>query len=83
MSETVRIVLNGDEREVPAEATLAAALLGLGLMRFRNSVQGEPRAPLCGMGACQECRVTVDGRMHERSCMTPCREGLRVETDQP
>ena len=50
MSETVRIVLNGDEREVPAEATLAAALLGLGLTRFRNSVQGEPRAPLCGMG---------------------------------
>ena len=83
MSETVRIVLNGDEREVPAEATLAAALLGLGLMRFRNSVQGAPRAPLCGMGACQECRVTVDGRMHVRSCMTPCREGLRVETDQP
>ena len=83
MSETVRIVLNGDEREVPAEATLAAALLGLGLTRFRNSVQGEPRAPLCGMGACQECRVTVDGRMHVRSCMTACREGLRVETDQP
>ncbi len=83
MSETVRIILNGHEREVPAGATLASALLGLGLTRFRNSVHGEPRAPLCGMGVCQECRVTVDGRMHVRSCLAPCRPGMRVETGQP
>ena len=25
------------------------------------SVSGEPRAPLCGMGICYECRVTIDG----------------------
>jgi sarcosine oxidase subunit alpha len=83
MSETVRIILNGAEREAPADATLAAALLGLGLTRFRNSVHGEPRAPLCGMGVCLECRVTVDGRMHVRSCLEPCRQGMRVETDLP
>jgi aerobic-type carbon monoxide dehydrogenase small subunit (CoxS/CutS family) len=83
MNETVRIVLNGQDREAPADATLAAALLGLGLTRFRNSVHGEPRAPLCGMGVCQECRVTVDGRMHVRSCLVTCREGMRVETDLP
>ncbi|MGD0577495.1 MAG: 2Fe-2S iron-sulfur cluster-binding protein [Bryobacteraceae bacterium] len=81
MSKTVRIVLNGEDREVPAGATLASALLGLGLTRFRTSVHAEPRAPLCGMGVCQECRVTVDGRMHVRACLLPCRESMRVETD--
>jgi len=83
MSETVRILLNGAEREVPAGASLAAALLGLGVTRFRTSVLGEPRGPLCGMGVCQECRVTVDGRAGVRACLLPCREGLHVETDQP
>ncbi len=80
MGETVRIILNGRERDVPAGATLASALLALGLTHFRTSVHGEPRAPLCGMGVCQECRLTVDGRMHVRACLLLCREGMRVET---
>ncbi len=35
---------------------------------FRTSVTGEPRAPLCGMGVCMECRATVDGVPHQRTC---------------
>jgi len=83
MSRTLRIVVNGAEREVPANATLAAALLGLGVTRFRTSVHGEPRGPVCGMGVCHECRVTVDGRSGVRACLLPCREGMRVETELP
>ena len=37
----------------------------------RTSVTGEPRGPLCGMGICFECRTTVDGREHVRSCQLP------------
>ena len=83
MSKTVRIILNGHNRDVPAGATLASALLALGLTRFRTSVHGQPRAPLCGMGVCQECRLTVDGRMHVRACLLPCRDGMSMETDIP
>ena len=41
---------------------------------------GEPRAPICGMGICHECRVTVDGVAQVRSCLTTVRDGMVVET---
>jgi sarcosine oxidase subunit alpha len=40
-----------------------------------------PRAPLCGMGVCFECRVQVDGVAHVRACMTPVSDGMQVVTD--
>ena len=57
----------------------AVALSGASL--FRRSVTGEPRGPLCGMGICFECRVTIDGRPHCRSCQIPCASGMEVRTD--
>lgn len=81
MSNTVRILVNGSQLDVAAGSTLASALLALGVVRFRRSVSAEPRAPLCGMGVCQECRVSVDGRRQIRSCMILCRDQMRVETE--
>jgi len=81
VNKTVRIVLNGQEREVAAGSMLASALLTLGVRGFRRSVKGELRGPLCGMGVCQECRVTVDGRPHSKCCMIVCRDHMKVETE--
>ena len=47
-----------------------------------RAVHGEPRAPVCGMGTCFECRVTIGGRQHQRSCLIPCAPGMIVETGQ-
>ena len=47
----------------------------------RRSVSGELRAPVCGMGICQECRVWVDG-VRQLACQTTCRAGMRVEVTQ-
>lgn len=44
----------------------------------RSSVSGQQRAPLCGMGVCFECRVTVDGVAHQRACQIVVREGMEV-----
>ena len=52
-----------------------------GVQGFRRSVSGEPRGPLCGMGICFECRVTINGREHCRSCQIPCEPGMEVRTD--
>ncbi len=78
------LVLHVDGRRVsvPAGSSVAAALRiadasGMGVAR--HSVRGERRAPLCGMGICQECRVTVDGRRC-LACQTRCIAGMRVET---
>ncbi len=77
----VEIEVDGRAFRVPADATVAAVLLDLGVGAFRRSVTGEPRLPLCGMGTCQECRVTIDGVAHRRACMTPVRAGMKVSTD--
>lgn len=81
MSDRIRITLNGREVEVPADVSVAAALLGAGQFAFRGSVTGAPRGPLCGMGTCFECRVTVDGEPHRRACLEPVAAGMRVVTD--
>lgn len=79
MSGLVRLVVNGHAVEVPAGASVAAAVAQVTL-HFRRSVNDAPRAPLCGMGVCFECRVQVDGVAHVRACMTPAGEGMRVVT---
>ena len=61
-------------------STVAAAILASGEMMFRRSVAAEPRAPLCGMGICFECRVTIDGSPHQRSCQIAVRDGMEIVT---
>lgn len=81
MAEAVRVEIDGRSVEVPAGTTVAAAILIAGLPVFRRSVTGQPRGPLCGMGICFECRATVDGVPHRRTCQTPARDGMEVATD--
>jgi len=73
---TVRIQIDGAPMDVPRGSTIAAAL---GTGTVRRSVSGQPRAPLCGMGVCHECRVQVGG-VQQLACMTPCAEGQVVDT---
>lgn len=77
---SMTIVVDGRSMTVPAGVSIAAALLDLGITAFRRSVSGELRGPLCGMGTCYECRVTIDGEAHRRACLVPVAEGLRIET---
>jgi sarcosine oxidase subunit alpha len=80
MNARVRLHVNGHPVDVP-EGTSVAAAVAHWTLHFRTSVGGEPRAPLCGMGVCFECRVHIDGIAHQRACMTPAREGMWVESD--
>lgn len=81
MPEVVTIKVNGAEVVVGAGTTVAAALARAEVTRFRRSVRGEPRGPLCGMGICLECRVSINGAPHRRSCLVLCEEGMEVHTD--
>ena len=80
MSKRIEILVNGDPIEVPAEISLAAALLNAGEFAFRTSVGGAPRGPLCGMGTCFECRVIINGVAHQRACLQPVVHGMDVVT---
>jgi sarcosine oxidase subunit alpha len=81
MPDVVRLFVNGVAVELAAGSMVSAAILKAGKTSFRRSVTGEPRGPLCGMGICFECRVTIDGEAHCRSCQTICRDGMDVHTD--
>jgi sarcosine oxidase subunit alpha len=82
MADTVSLSVNGARVTVPDGAMVSAAVALAGVSGFRKSVTGEPRGPLCGMGICFECRVTIDDRPHCRSCQIPCQEGMEVLTDR-
>ena len=82
MGDAVTLRVNGKPVTVPAGAMLSTAIAAAGVDLFRRSVTGEPRGPLCGMGVCFECRVTIGGRRHARSCQTLCDSGMEVETDE-
>jgi D-hydroxyproline dehydrogenase subunit gamma len=82
MAEEIEIRINGRPVPVSRGATVAAALASIGITRFRQSVCGDERSALCGMGICFECRVTLNGQSHCRSCMTLCEPGMEVRTDE-
>jgi len=83
MSPTVQIVVDGRPLSVAPDVTVAAALLNAGVAAFRESAAGEPRAPLCGMGICYECRVAIDGVGHRRACLVVVADGMDVRTMVP
>ena len=76
----VGISIDGEAVTVSAGTTVAAAVWNHGIRRFRVGVAGSGRAPLCGMGVCYECRLTIDGEVGQRSCMLPCRQGMTIVT---
>ena len=81
MRETITLVVNGVSVTLPAGSTVSAAILKTGISSFRRSVTAEGRGPLCGMGICFECQVTINGEPHHRSCLTLCQHGMDVRTD--
>ena len=65
------------DSEFTTGQTLAAFMLNNNLS-MRISVTGEPRAGLCAMGYCGECRVKVSGAGVVLACMLPCADGMVV-----
>ena len=71
--------VDGRSVRVAAGTSVAAALVYGGDGVARHSVSGQPRAPLCGMGICQECRLRVDGHIR-LACQTVCEDGMQIQT---
>lgn len=80
MSNLLTVRVNGVAVEVASGATVAVAVVLAG-QACRTSVTGQPRGPVCAMGICFECRVTIDGKPHCRSCHILCEPGMEVRTD--
>jgi NADPH-dependent 2,4-dienoyl-CoA reductase/sulfur reductase-like enzyme len=74
------VSLEFDGKLIPALAgeTVAAALSAAGVLRLRDTAAGAPRGLHCGMGACFDCVVTIDGRIGQRACLAEVADGMRV-----
>jgi predicted molibdopterin-dependent oxidoreductase YjgC len=81
--DSITLTIDGRPVVVPPGTSVAvAAILARG-PGFRRSATGRLRGPLCGMGICSECRLTIDGRPQRISCQTVCSPGMEVRTDVP
>ena len=80
MPRMITVNVNGEPVEVPLGSTVAVAVM-MAETACRRSVTGEPRGPLCGMGICFECRVTIGEDTYCRSCQVLCQPGMEVSTD--
>lgn len=79
------VVISYDGTALPAVEgeSIAAALAAGGIKALRHTRDGQRRGLYCGMGACQECLVTVDGQASQRACMTKVRDGQVVRSLMP
>ncbi len=77
MPEQFAITVNGREVVTDHQTSVAVAILRVGDF-IRISVSGKPRGPLCAIGVCFECRATVNGIEHQRTCQMLCEPGMDV-----
>ncbi len=74
------ITLTFDGRPIEAlqGETVAAALSAAGITTLRHTANGAPRGLHCGMGACFDCVVTIDGRIGRRACLEQAVHGMQI-----
>ena len=63
--------------------SVAAALSAAGITTLRTTPTGAPRGLHCGMGACYDCVVTIDGRHGQRACQAKAADGMQVTGAAP
>ncbi len=80
-AKTVTIWLDGEPIAAREGEPIAAALIAAGRRVLRHTLKrGEPRGVFCAIGRCTDCVMTVDGVPNVRTCVTPVRDGMRVQT---
>lgn len=81
--EIVEIVYDGQRLTALAGETVAAALASHGIVQFRHTRDGGRRGLYCGMGACFDCLVTVDGKASQRACLTKVAANQDIRSAMP
>jgi predicted molibdopterin-dependent oxidoreductase YjgC len=79
----VVIKVDGESIEAFEGEPIAAALVAAGVRIFRfTEKRNEPRGLFCAIGRCTDCVMTVDGVPNIRTCITPVREGMKIQTQR-
>jgi len=77
------VTITVDNKKIKAREgeMIIAALLNAGTRINRFTAKyGQPRGLFCGIGQCTDCVMIVDGIPNVRTCVTPVKEGMVIET---
>jgi len=81
--KAITVFIDGIPALADPDESVAAVLLRVAPYWSRTTpVSQSARAPYCMMGVCFECLAIVDGVASVQTCMTPVREGMRIERQQ-
>jgi sarcosine oxidase subunit alpha len=79
-SDVIRFEFNGKPVTARPGDTVASALYRSGQRIFSRSFKyHRTRGLLCLAGKCPNCMMNVDGMANVRTCVTPVRQGMRVQ----
>jgi hypothetical protein len=83
IADTQDVIFSFDGVEVVATEgePIASALLAAGFRVLRTMPESDaPRGGYCMVGRCSDCQMVVDGIAGVRTCVTPARPGMVVQT---
>lgn len=79
--EKICFSYNGKKIDALEGETIAAALYAAGVKIFSRSFKyHRPRGMFCGIGKCSNCLMRVNGVPNVRTCITPVKKGMMVES---
>jgi predicted molibdopterin-dependent oxidoreductase YjgC len=76
----IAITVDGETVQGVAGRTVAGVLLAAGRLSWRTTRSGAPRGVFCGIGACFDCLLTVNGVADVRACRRRAADGDEVRT---
>ena len=79
--ELVSFTFDGKKMQGYEGEPIAVALKANGVMIHRYTKKDhKPRGIFCAIGRCTDCVMVVDGKPNVRTCVTPLKEGMVVQT---
>ena len=79
--QLVSFMFDGKEMQGYEGEPVAAALRAAGSLKHRETARlHKPRGIFCAIGRCTDCVMVVDGVPNTRTCITPLKAGMKVET---
>jgi len=76
----IQVVVDGEPFHARPGETVAGLLLRVGVRSWRPTPGASPHGLFCGIGACFDCTLTVDGRPHVRACIIPVHPRMSIDT---
>ncbi|WP_206784951.1 (2Fe-2S)-binding protein [Amycolatopsis sp. MtRt-6] len=76
----ITITVDGEAVTGTAGQTVAGVLLAAGRVSWRTTRSGAPRGVFCGIGACFDCLLTVNGVADVRACRRRAADGDEIRT---